>query len=99
MRVSSSVPGAAVLVDGMNKGQTPCVVEVSREGGQTLSVEKEGYEPYQTRLTTSLSGWMFGNILIGGLIGIAIDVATGAWSDIEPDEVNAVLTPKIPEKR
>lgn len=98
VRVSSSVPGAAVIVDGMNKGQTPCVVEVSRKGGQTLSIEKEGYEAYQTRLSTSLSGWMFGNILIGGLIGIAVDVTTGAWSDIEPDEINAVLTPKTPVK-
>ena len=77
--------------------QLPLSKDLCRAMGFTV-IEKEGYEAYQTRLSTSLSGWMFGNILIGGLIGIAVDVTTGAWSDIEPDEINAVLTPKTPVK-
>lgn len=94
VNVSSNVTGATVKVDGLEKGKTPCNVEVKRTGGQVLTVEKAGYETHSTQLTTSISGWLFGNLLLGGIIGLAVDAASDSWADVEPDSVNANLTPK-----
>lgn len=93
VNVSSNVAGATVRVDGMEKGKTPCVVEVKRTAGQTMTVEKDGYDTHSTQLTASASGWVFGNLLFGGLIGLFVDAATGSWVDVEPDTVNATLVP------
>lgn len=94
VNVSSNVTGATVKVDGAEKGKTPCQVEVSRKGGQVLTVEKAGYETHSTQLTTSVSGWIFGNIFLGGIVGLVVDAAANTWADVEPDTVNANLTPK-----
>lgn len=94
VNVSSNVTGANVRVDGMERGKTPCTVEVRRTPGQVLTVEKQGYETHSTQLTTATSGWVFGNIAAGGLIGLFVDMVTGSWMDVEPDSVNATLTPK-----
>jgi hypothetical protein len=34
---------------------------------------------------------MAGNVLVGGLIGAGVDVATGAMNDLTPNPVNLVL--------
>ena len=94
VNVSSNVTGAMVKVDGVEKGKTPCNVEVKRTGGQVLTVEKAGYETHSTQLTSSASGWIWGNLLVGGIIGLVVDVASGSYVDVEPDSVNANLTPK-----
>ena len=94
VRVNSNVTSATVKVDGVVKGVTPCTIEVKRKGGQVLSVEKAGYETYQARLESSCSGWVVGNILLGGIIGLGVDCITGAVVDVEPDEVNAIMQKK-----
>jgi hypothetical protein len=44
-------------------------------------------------LDSTLSGWYFGNILIGGLIGLLIvDPLTGAMYDLEPENIEQSLT-------
>lgn len=36
----------------------------------------------------TLSGWYWGNILFGGIIGLVIDPITGAWmNNLEPDHL------------
>lgn len=91
--VRSSVPGSSVFVDGVEKAKTPCTVEVKRSGSHSLEVQKKGYHPYKAELKQTGSWWLLGNVLIGGLIGIAVDLCTGAYVDIMPDEVDAQLTP------
>ena len=57
-------------------------------------VEKEGYEPVTVVLKKGLNGWVWGNILVGGIIGLIIDVATGATSKFVPSEVEVKLMQK-----
>jgi hypothetical protein len=43
-------------------------------------------------LKATLSGWYFGNIIFGGLIGmLAVDPATGAMWNIEPGKIDRKL--------
>src|SRR5687768_10364969 len=58
---------------------TPCTVLLKRSGSYTLKIEKPEYAPFETKMTRTINGWYFGNVVLGGLIGIVIvDPITGA---------------------
>jgi len=89
----SSVPsGARVIVKGVHMATTPAVIELKRnESNIILRFEKEGYEPVEVALNRSVDGWIAGNIIFGGLIGLAIDFISGGAYQLTPSEVNAIL--------
>ena len=90
--VSSTPTGAKVIVKGVHMATTPAVIEFKRkESNIILRFEKEGYEPVEIALRRSTDGWIAGNIIFGGLIGLAIDFINGAAYKLTPAEVNAVL--------
>lgn len=88
--VSSAPAGASFEITDKNgtvvhAGNTPSTVTLkSGKGyftGQTylLRFKKEGYPDKTVELDSSLSGWYWGNLLIGGLVGMLIvDPLTGA---------------------
>lgn len=90
----NSVPtGAKVIVKGVHMATTPAVVKLSRkESNIVLRFEKEGYEPVEVILNRSVDGWIAGNIVFGGLIGLAVDFINGAAYKLSPSEVNAAMT-------
>lgn len=53
LRVVSEPAGAHVLINGVEKGVTPCTLERIREGEHTLSLRLEGYRPLTHTLTLS----------------------------------------------
>lgn len=90
IRVSSQPPGAVVRVQGMAT-TTPGVLKLERKGTYTLVFEKEGYKAVEVQLNKTVDGWLFGNIIFGGLIGLVIDFVSGAAYKLTPSEVNSVL--------
>ncbi|HAB03226.1 MAG TPA: hypothetical protein DCE25_09980 [Pseudomonas sp.] len=98
--VSSAPSGASFEITDKNgtivhSGNTPSTVTLkSGKGyftGQTymLRFKKEGYPDKTIELDSSLSGWYWGNILIGGLVGMLIvDPLTGAMYKL-PDVASA----------
>ncbi len=42
-------------------------------------------------LTKKTNGWVWGNIVFGGLIGLAIDASTGGMYKLTPEQVSAEL--------
>jgi len=89
--VSSSPTGATVYLDGVIKGQTPLMLDLSRRREAIIRVEKEGYEPAELAVTRGVSGWIWGNLVIGGLIGLVIDFVSGGAYKIKPEALNATL--------
>jgi hypothetical protein len=84
--------GAKVVVKDVQMATTPAVIELKRkEPNIVLRFEKEGYEPVEMALKRSVDGWIAGNILLGGLIGLAVDFIDGAAYKLSPSEVDAVL--------
>ncbi len=68
--------GSAVIGEVQS---TPGYVRVSRGSlGLEIACRKPGYALAQTSQPTQMEAWVFGNVLIGGLIGVAIDFGTGA---------------------
>lgn len=89
-----SNPGGATVTVNKVTVTTPGVIKLSRfEPRMVLRFKKEGYKPAEVILARAVDGWLFGNVLIGGLIGIAIDFATGAAYQLTPKEVNVTLRP------
>src|SRR5205085_4482 len=76
--VTSTPPGASVLVDGQPQGVTPATVSLSRKSEHTVELAAAGYEPARLTVTKKLNPWLIGNLLLGGLIGVVVDVATDA---------------------
>ncbi len=92
----NSVPsGAKVFHNGIPAGTTPAVLELKRNAHHTIRVEKEGFSPYEESLTRSTSGWVWGNIFFGGLIGLAVDAMDGSIYNVEPQRIQATLVPEV----
>jgi len=89
--ISSTPTGASISINGQNMGVTPTVVKLLRKNTQAIKVEMIGYNPYEIILTRKVDGWIAGNIIFGGLIGLIIDAADGAMYKLSPEQVRAEL--------
>ena len=84
VRVQSVPAGADVYVNDDHRGKTPLTVSVSRRDSHRIRIEKEGFEPYASEVRPRLNGWVFGNLLFGGLVGLVIDAVSGATKSPSP---------------
>jgi hypothetical protein len=72
--VDTSPEGARVLLDGQPIGVTPTAISFARKCEGVLTLELDGFQPKVVDVDKVVNGWFFGNILIGGPIGIAVDL-------------------------
>lgn len=89
--VSSSPSGATITVDNQPAGTTPTTVTLTRKDLHVISIDAPGYRKYDLQLTRGTSGWVWGNIIFGGIPGLAIDAITGSIYKLSPDNVSATL--------
>lgn len=97
----SQPKGAKLTIDGKDFGITPRSVDLPRVGkfkgdrtqkmAYNVKIELEGYYPYEFRIKRELDGWFVGNIVLGGLVGIVVDAATGSMYKLNPDQIIATL--------
>ena len=92
MNISSTPSAALVSVDGTQQGQTPTMVTLSRKQQHQVRVELQGYQPYEVTLEKKVNGWVWGNIVFGGIIGLIVDASTGAMWKLTPDQISAALS-------
>jgi len=102
--VASSPSGAKVSIyDRSNTlvqtNTTPFVARLNTKygyfKGQTyrLVFELPGHANAEVNLGSSVSGWYFGNIVFGGLIGMLIvDPLTGAMYNLTPEKIEQHLS-------
>lgn len=89
---NSTPAGAIVWVDNVNLGVTPVTAKLERsKKDQKVKIELQGYKPYELTLTRKTNGWIWGNILFGGIIGIIVDSSSGAMYRLTPDQIEAQL--------
>jgi hypothetical protein len=98
--ISTTPAGATADISGLEIPTacvTPCVVQAKRSADITVTINKEGYEPQIIPLTKEIPGsgaaGFAGNVLLGGLIGMGVDAATGAALDHKPNPVIVTLKP------
>jgi hypothetical protein len=102
--VTSSPPGAKVSIyDRDNKlvetNTTPFVAQLPVKAGYfkgqnyRLEFSMPGHQNTVVKLNSSVSGWYFGNLLFGGLIGMLIvDPLTGAMYNLTPEKIEQPLS-------
>jgi hypothetical protein len=89
--ISSSPSGAQVTVDNQT-AVTPYIANLSRKDNHIVKITMDGYAPAELTLTRKTSGWVWGNIVFGGLIGLAVDAMTGGLYNLTPEQLSATLT-------
>jgi uncharacterized protein YceK len=89
--ISSTPTGASVTIDSLQSGTTPVFSKLRRKDNHVVRISLAGYQPIDLTLTSSVSGWVWGNIAIGGLIGLAVDAISGGMYKLSPEELSAAL--------
>ena len=89
--MSSNPAAAEVWIDGANRGVTPITVELNNHESHTVVFRKDGYQDVVCELTASVGAvWVILDVL-GGLVPVIVDAATGEWKAIEQDACNVNL--------
>jgi hypothetical protein len=91
--LSSTPDGARATIDGAQTVTTPATVSLSRGDEHTITFHKDGYQDDSERLTSSTSGWIWGNVLVGGIAGAMVDAESGAGKKLSSNALNVTLTP------
>lgn len=97
--VASDPSGATVEIDGTEVGDTPLTKSLDRGSQHTIEISMDGYEEEQVIVDKSVDGWVAGNILFGGLIGLAVDAATGGMYKLSPTQVRQTLDEETAMKK
>ncbi len=104
--ISTSPEKAKVIIESLDGTQyeekeAPCTFNLSTAKDYTVRIRLEGYQNRDMTLNRKLTGWLWGNIVFGGIIGLAVDFGTGAAWEHEKS-INVNLEPKghagFPEK-
>jgi len=102
IQIVSDPPGAEARTSMGFVCVTPCTLQVGRKDEFTVTVSKPGYQPAEVPVTTKVNaggGAAFaGNVLVGGLVGMAADASTGAGLDHYPNPVEVELVPLKPTR-
>lgn len=89
--IESNPAGADVELSNGLRGKTPTSFELPRKHALVVTIKKEGYETVTVNVTPKVVGaggaGMAGNVLVGGLIGAAVDAGTGAMKDLFPNPI------------
>jgi hypothetical protein len=96
--ISTDPPGADCTIDraGSRVGQvnpTPGSIHIDKSKNDlSVSCKHTGYQTATVAQSPKFQGTTFGNILFGGLIGVAVDAASGANFEY-PADVRMSLAP------
>ncbi len=81
---------------------TPGTAQVDKSKDNiAVECQKDGYQRTVAPLLSKFQGMTFGNILFGGLIGLAVDASSGAMNEYPPS-ITLHLPPEVfesPEER
>ncbi len=96
--IDSAPQNASVKLSTGQTGQTPASFKVPRREPLHVTVSKSGYKTTTSTIQSQVSGGggaaMAGNIVLGGLVGAAVDAGTGAMYAHKPNPLMIQLERK-----
>ena len=95
----SEPAGATVSVTdafGMVQGgcETPCKLDLKRKHEYKVTIAKDGFDSVDLSIDKHTDGWIWGNLLFGGLIGLVVDLSSGSCYRLSPHDFSVTLTAK-----
>jgi len=95
--VQTEPAGATVKLSSGEQCTTPCSMEKRRKDPFQVTIDLTGYHQVVTQVISGVKGGgvagVAGNVLIGGIIGIGVDLATGAGLDLMPNPLMVKMVP------
>ena len=89
--MSSNPAGSEVWIDGALRGTTPVSLDLNNHQSHTVVFRRAGHQEVTCQLTSSVGvGWVVLDVL-GGLVPVIVDAATGKWKSLTQDVCNVVL--------
>lgn len=73
------------------EGQDPGTLSLARKYTYTVEVSLDGYAKQTVMISQGINGWFWGNICIGGFIGMGVDFLTGSMWDLQPSNVSVKM--------
>ena len=96
--VTTDPEGARVTTSLAQSCVSPCTFNVGRKDEFIVTVAEDGYKSQEVPVKTQLAGagaaGFAGNILLGGVIGMGVDAATGSTLEHVPNPVHVALEPE-----
>lgn len=94
--ISSDPVGARFTIKSssgiqMASGAAPQTVTLPRKNEYQIEFTAPGYQPQTTALTKGVNGWIWGNLVVGWVVGFAIDFISGSAYKLEPAQVQISL--------
>lgn len=91
IRVNSAPAGARVYVNEIDKGKTPTTLSLKRDDSYVLHFKKEGYKDVKLEVQKKFDAatTIVGNLFSWWVLGVVVDVASGAAYSLTPADVNA----------
>jgi hypothetical protein len=96
--VNSEPMRASVVINRSNwhgspvfEGTTPANCRLSRSNAYDVVVTMPGYREETIHIDKTFSFVFLGNLLLGGVPGMIVDLITGAYNDLKPTSINVSL--------
>ncbi len=93
--IQSEPAGGSVTTSSGQKCVTPCKLKLPRKTEFTADITLPGYKPGHAQVSSKVSaggvGGTLGNVLLGGVIGMAVDGSSGAMQDLSPNPLKWAL--------
>jgi hypothetical protein len=97
VQILSEPPGAEAHTSMGHVCTTPCTLQFNRKDEFIVTASQRGFHtaemPVVTRVAGGGAAGFAGNILVGGVIGMAVDAASGATLEHYPNPVMLNLVP------
>lgn len=90
-------PVGAKVETSLNLGceSTPCSIRMLRKSEFDVTITKPGYKTWKGHITHKVASGggaaMAGNVLVGGIIGAAVDGSNGAMLDLVPNPLTVKM--------
>lgn len=89
--MESEPSGARVVLSTGERGVIPVTFTKKRTESFLVTVSKDGYAPQsvavESKFSPSGGGVTLGNAILGGVVGVVVDGATGAMKGLYPNPV------------
>ncbi len=97
MQIVSEPAGATARTSLGHQCATPCTLQVSRKDEFSVNFTMPGHEDQTVVVKTQIAGagaaGFAGNVILGGVVGMGVDAATGSTLEHVPNPVSVVMRP------
>lgn len=88
-------PGADVSLSNGVTCVSPCKLKLKRKEAFVATISLSGFQTQTVDVKSEFNGGgaLAGNLILGGLIGGAVDASNGSLNTLRPNPINVTLVP------